>query len=629
MAPPEARWGALLATAPLAGTRAWLWRPGEGVSLSLPLATRLGLTSPAPVRAWWQALSAPERRQLALALDHALHAPVPGGRRLFPLDPEGALPGMVEAAYDDAGTPWLVGGVIPPPPPADHGADWRASRSALDRAHRDVTAAEQAKTRFLTMMTHEVRTSLNQLQGTLALLNDTLLPAQRPSLQDAHAASAELHHLLDQALAYARLESGEERLSPHPTDLAAEVRAETARWTPPPGPVRLTVQTEETLPATVDAAAVRRLLGILLANALAVTTVGRVTVTLETRTRGAGQQAVLSVTDTGPGLAPAQQERVFEAFDRGDDGGDRRRGSGLGLAIGRHLAILLGGTLEVHSRPGLGTTFQARWPLSAPGEIALSRPARVLVAEDVPVAQTILRRFLEAAGCTVVVVETGAAAVAAVTEAASAPFDVVLMDIAMPDMDGVTATRHIRALPPPTGQVPVVAVTAYAREEEAARFRAAGMNAVLAKPIGRERVLAVVAAALDDTLDTPPDSSPAPALPVLDRTTLSTLLHTVSPATAAQLRDHVTHELTTAGPAVQAAAHDRAALGRWAHRLKSTAAYFGARRLHQEAADVQATAETGPDAALAPAARRLADLVRETLAAVQRLPADVDTPPPR
>jgi CheY-like chemotaxis protein len=232
---------------------------------------------------------------------------------------------------------------------------------------------------------------------------------------------------------------------------------------------------------------------------------GRVELVLEHRSLSATEERLcFSVIDTGIGIPATKRDNLFQRFSQVD--GSRNRqfgGTGLGLAISKQLVELMGGTITLESEAERGTTVRVEVTLprssvtpvrmsdagTSPGIARAERPGRILVAEDVEINQEIIRAVLEAAGHSVDVVSDGAQAIKAVQETV---YDLVLMDVQMPGVDGVEATRHIRTMAAPRGGVPVVALTANVYAEQIASFLAAGMDDHVGKPIDRRKLLSAV-----------------------------------------------------------------------------------------------------------------------------------------
>ncbi|WP_332659196.1 hybrid sensor histidine kinase/response regulator [Brevundimonas sp.] len=391
----------------------------------------------------------------------------------------------------------------------------RARTVAAQEARRKAEDASAARSRFLAMMSHEMRTPLNGVAGFADVL------ASRPGL-DATAlrqarqireSSDGLLMLVEDILDFAR---GDDAVSPEALDLAAVAREATAPSRAAVDAKGLSLTIDDRLPANArfmcDRRALRQTLHPMIANAVKFTEQGEITVRLDRSPDG----VCIRVSDTGSGIEPGLLPSLFEAFAQGDASIRRSHcGAGLGLAlVARHVRRLNGG-IDVDSRPGEGSTFIINLPLPraadatteterpAPGirddgagETAAATP-RVLVVDDHPVNREVARIMLEAFGCDVVEVCDGQDAIDAV---AAQPFDLVLMDVRMPLMDGLEATRRIRALPGPEHDIAVVAMTADAMPEDVARCLASGMNAHMAKPINQAGLLAVVNRALSGDL---------------------------------------------------------------------------------------------------------------------------------
>ncbi|MDI1327710.1 MAG: response regulator [Brevundimonas sp.] len=388
----------------------------------------------------------------------------------------------------------------------------RARTVAAQEARRKAEDAAAARSRFLAMMSHEMRTPLNGVAGFADVL------ASRPEL-DATAlrqarqireSSDGLLMLVEDILDFAR---GDDALSPEALDLAAVAREAIvpSRAAADARGLVLTIddRLHENTRFMCDRRALRQALHPMVANAVKFTERGEVTIRLDRSPDG----VCIRVSDTGAGIEPALLPELFEAFAQGDASIRRSHcGVGLGLALAARHVRRLDGSIDVDSRLGEGSTFIINLPLPrAPdameeparpepeagdedaGEDAGARTPRVLVVDDHPVNREVARIMLEAFGCEVVEVCDGQQAIDAV---AGQPFDLVLMDVRMPHMDGLEATRRIRALPGPECGLAIVAMTADAMPEDVVRCLASGMNAHMAKPINQAGLLAVVNRAL-------------------------------------------------------------------------------------------------------------------------------------
>jgi signal transduction histidine kinase/ActR/RegA family two-component response regulator len=368
--------------------------------------------------------------------------------------------------------------------------------SELRGARAVAESASQAKTNFLANMSHELRTPFQGLLGMLQLFdNDRLEPAQRHQLRVARDSAQHLLAILNDVLDISRLEAGTLRLQSQPVDLkrmVADVRALMSAPAAQKG-LGLQFQVDAGVPAQValDDTRVRQVLFNLLSNAIKFTERGGVVLDVVARDR----QLVFGVADTGIGMDERTLPRLFQRFSQGDDSTSRRYGgTGLGLEISRSLARLMGGDITVESTPGVGSRFELWLPLqevaAPPREAAPTAPAatasnalrrlRLLVAEDNEVNRTVLAAMIEREGHDWHFAHDGRAAVQA---AQAQDYDLVLMDLHMPEMDGIDATRAIRALPGDKAQVPIVALTADAFADTRTRCLEAGMNDFLSKPV--------------------------------------------------------------------------------------------------------------------------------------------------
>jgi signal transduction histidine kinase/FixJ family two-component response regulator len=392
---------------------------------------------------------------------------------------------------------------------------------ARDTADR----ANIAKSRFLARMSHELRTPLNGVLGMAqALTSDASLGGEhRERVVQLEQAGRHLLAIVNDLLDLARVEAGRFQLSPQPcrvsevirgsADLVADAAVEKG--------VTLHVALAADSPPSVlaDPVRVRQILVNLLGNAIKFTPPGgEVTLTVARLAAGGGLQ--LSVADTGPGVPPEILPRLFQDFVQSPfTEATSAEGTGLGLAISTTLAQAMGGTIGY--RPGsngVGSVFTVELPLPGvepPSEAAAPpRPAprprpgvRVLVVDDVPSNRRVAQVFLQQAGFIVDVAASGALALAAM-ERSPLP-DIVLMDVYMPGMDGLLATRRIRALPGPAGQVPIVALTADVSLEQAQACREAGMNGFVTKPLDFGELLATIAAAVPGAEVAVPANRPA------------------------------------------------------------------------------------------------------------------------
>ena len=380
--------------------------------------------------------------------------------------------------------------------------DVTAAERKLSQAKANAEAANQAKSQFLATMSHEIRTPLNAVLGLNELMLHSPLDGQQRRYAELIGSSGRLLlALINDILDVSRIEAGRMALSSAPFDvrLAAEgvVALMQERALAKGLALRLDVEHAGDAPLQGDAIRIQQVLFNLVGNAVKFTDRGEVAATVAVRPRAGADADVwldMSVADTGIGIPASVLPTLFDRFTQADSTTMRRYGgSGLGLAITREIVQLMGGSIETDSTPGTGSRFRATIPLrlaaredvahtGADGlrDDAPAGPMRVLVAEDNDVNQILISAVLARMGHSTHLVADGRQAVEAVR---AADYDVVLMDLQMPGMDGVEATQAIRALQGACARVPIVAMTANAFEEDRDACLAAGMDDYLAKPI--------------------------------------------------------------------------------------------------------------------------------------------------
>ena len=388
----------------------------------------------------------------------------------------------------------------------------RAAR-VQQEARQAAEAANRAKTEFLATMSHEIRTPLNGVLGMAqAMEADRLSAVQRSRIDVIRRSGEALLTILNDILDLSKVEAGLLDLETAEFDLGDLTRnahlafAEAARAKGLALDLAIDPSAEGVYLG--DTVRVRQILTNLLSNAVKFTDRGGIRLTA----RSAAGLVTFTVSDTGAGIAPERLDKVFEKFVQADSSTTRRfGGTGLGLAICRELAQAMGGAISATSVIGNGSCFTVDLPLercadqrvaAAHGNpAALSRGAedrniRILAAEDNPVNQLVLRTLLEQVGLQVEIVEDG---VQAVERWERQTWDLILMDIQMPEMDGPTATRRIRAREAQTGRrpTPIIALTANAMRHQTDAYRDAGMDGFVAKPIQVGQLFAAIAAALE------------------------------------------------------------------------------------------------------------------------------------
>jgi two-component system, sensor histidine kinase len=438
-----------------------------------------------------------------------------------------------------------------------HVRELRARRSVLEElatqlrlAQREAEAASEAKSVFLANISHEIRTPFHGLMGMLSLLRESgLTGRQNDYLRTATESADHLLAILNDILDMSQLESGRVTLAPAPLELRALLRDVEALMRPQASAKQLAlhIEADPDVPERIlaDATRVKQVVFNLLSNAIKFSEAGAVVLEVHRRADASGQVGLeFVVTDTGIGMDEATQANLFKRFVQGDSSRSRRHGgTGLGLEISRNLARLMGGDITVRSKPGEGSRFTFSLPLveardPAAGAVgAADRPTpaaralEVLVAEDHPVNREYMAALLENMGHHAHFSANGEEAVQAAREHR---FDIILMDLHMPVLDGVGATRAIRTLPDAaTATVPIVALTADAFPETRERCLVAGMNDFLTKPVSPQKLATSLRRLFgaDAAAGIPaeaPATTPAPAdawTPLIDDHAVAMALH--------------------------------------------------------------------------------------------------------
>ena len=403
--------------------------------------------------------------------------------------------------------------------------DITAAERALAQAKVAADAANEAKSRFLATMSHEMRTPLNGVLGMIGLLlASPLNPVQQRQARLIRSSGQTLLTVLNDILDLSKIEAGRMELEILPFAVAdtlqdvvslLAVRAE-ARG------LVLTLQLPPDLPTALhgDASRLRQVLFNLVGNALKFTEAGGVRVVVSHAPQDDGRVGLsIAVQDTGIGIAPDALPRLFTRFSQADSSTARRYGgTGLGLAITREIVELMDGQISVQSEPGVGSCFTVLLPLALadlpvrPDSAAAATPAadsaagpvqavRILVAEDNAVNQLLIKALLDQFGHYCDMVGNG---LEAVHQVQASPYDLLLMDIQMPEMDGVAAAAAIRAMPGPVARIPILAMTANLMSEQSRHYLAVGMDGVIAKPIHPGELEAAIRSALRQ-----PAASPA------------------------------------------------------------------------------------------------------------------------
>jgi signal transduction histidine kinase/ActR/RegA family two-component response regulator len=375
----------------------------------------------------------------------------------------------------------------------------------LDRAREIAEAASAAKTAFLANMSHEIRTPLNGVLGMAqALAQDGLAPTQKEKVDTLIESGRTLMTVVNDILDLSKIEAGKVEIAPVSLDIISGLQSTIELFRPKAMEkgleLSLTVDLDMPRMLRLDPVRTRQCLTNLLSNAIKFTEAGRVEVAARMRKCGDASVLELTVADTGIGMTEEQVGRLFSDFMQADDSTTRRfGGTGLGLSITQRLARLMGGDVTVKSQPGRGSIFCVLIAVEEVREIAGNvagaagaasakvdlNGRRVLLADDNAINRKVAMMFMKPFGLEVVEATNG---VEALAKLAAEPFDVVLMDIHMPVMDGIEAVKRIKACGAPWADIPIIALTANAMQGDKERYLALGMSFYVAKPIDQREL---------------------------------------------------------------------------------------------------------------------------------------------